>query len=82
MTLREIYETLVACDLDIRQRLSRPGGELHSEVEDTTRSTLAQLRRFVIQHQEYRHLNYHLNQAIRTLDLTYILDELEKILGD
>ena len=81
MNLREIYEALVACDFDIRNNLSEPG-EYKNEVEETTRASLAQLRRFITQHSEYGYLNYHLGRAAKTLDLTYILDELEKILGD
>jgi len=43
----KIYEDLVACEVDLTHRLQ--SGEGRNEIEDTTRSVLAQLRNYIIQ---------------------------------
>ena len=81
MNLRDMYDILVACNIHIRHNhIYEP--RLQNEVEEDTRSTLAQLRRYITQYPRYQYLNKGLNQAAKSLDLMYILGELEKILNE
>jgi len=76
--LEEIYEALSGAKLGLDIGLK--GSAVSEELEQRIISSLTRLRQ-VAESQPVSRLVYHINEALETFDIEYILNELESLLG-